>query len=87
MSDTNNEIASKTFGSVAARRRFLQSLKTKGAATRMPYSSTANNVETDDAALLLLLHQSLQDINAGMARTNIALSELVEEVKLLRKSQ
>ena len=49
--------------------------------------SSANKEATDaDVALLLVLHQSLLNINEGMnSAQNVTLSELAEEVRLLRK--
>ena len=54
---------------------------------RMSLGSIAINQETEDAALLNLLHQELKDINESMIRTNTTLLELVEEMKSLRISQ
>ncbi len=54
---------------------------------QVPLTSVAINPETEDAALLNLLHQELKDINESMVRANTALLELVEEMKSLRASQ
>ena len=48
---------------------------------------TESNTEEEEAALLIEPHRSLQRINEGMIRSNTALSELVDEVKLLRNSR
>lgn len=52
---------------------------------RHPAKQRLGRHNVDEAALLNELHQSLQRINAGIIRSNAALSELVDEVKLLRK--
>lgn len=52
---------------------------------RHPAKQRLGRHDVDEAALLNELYQSLQRINEGMIRSNVALSELVDEVKLMRK--